>query len=78
MTDIKQLIECLRAAAEHRAGTDNRLSLPEEFIEAQAADALEAQAAEIEDLRTSLEAARLGSRLLGRQVDKFKRAWRRK
>jgi hypothetical protein len=41
MTDIiTQLIERLRAIAEHRAGTDNRLSLPEEFIESEAAAAI--------------------------------------
>jgi hypothetical protein len=39
-TDITQLIERLRATAQHRAGTDNRLSLPEEFIESEAAAAL--------------------------------------
>jgi hypothetical protein len=40
MTDLTQLIERLRATAEHRAGTDNRLSLPEEFIESEAAAAI--------------------------------------
>lgn len=40
MTDTSKLIERLRAVAEHRAGTDNRLSVPDEFIESEAADAI--------------------------------------
>lgn len=40
MTDSKTLIERLRAVAEHRAGTDNRLSVPTDFIESEAADAI--------------------------------------
>lgn len=67
MTDTSKLIERLRAAAAHRAGTDKRLSLPEDFIESQAAD-------EIEDLQKKLDACRAGFDRLARQVDGYKRA----
>lgn len=77
MSDTSKLIEQLRAAAAHRAGTDKRLSLPEDFIESQAAD-------EIERLQTLLGDCRSERKKMAQRLANFERGskkaegWRKK